>query len=436
MNNVCPNCGANLDLNPGGICEECGLDLSTGRKFALNINPLSVKLPYGSSIVEERGDLLVTLTGRGHIHSRWFFIPVVIAIYCIIYGLNLQGSQAASLQFVLAFIVFLCVAIPAGYWYYQRLYRQAVMKISDSALEISDTGRPSFYISASEIIQLYCREEKKILKDYRDKWGKEHFYTLHTFSLIACLKNGSRKELLQDIESAVAAQFLEEKIEEKLRILDRPVDGEYDIAKKIEMMNKKTPPPSGGFNMPEVPDVTELPGFLTVASTYDSFTVKRKWFNWDEFTAGKSEAIYMWGLPAILSFIFLISGFLALTTDGGHKLGSGYTGLMILSGMVLLIIGYIAAAALINHTTVEISDKYLKVSHGPIYLPLGFTIDRHSIQDLYIDERALGKERIPKYDIAVALNGRTKATLIKSAGNLKQAQMLIYKLKNYLNIYS
>ena len=56
------------------------------------------------------------------------------------------------------------------------------------------------------------------------------------------MRTGPDKEILSDINSPIIAQYIEEKIEQKLRILDCPINGEFDVLAKRSAMY--LPPPS------------------------------------------------------------------------------------------------------------------------------------------------------------------------------------------------
>ena len=104
------------------------------------------------------------------------------------------------------------------------LVNRTVVEVTKEHVSISHGPLPGLLrrriVNAREIAQVYCEEHS---------WRMKIGVTDYDYELKVILVDGRRVSLLPDIPNAQQAAFLEQEIERRLGIIDRPVSSEYSV---------------------------------------------------------------------------------------------------------------------------------------------------------------------------------------------------------------
>lgn len=415
---ICPYCNSNIEDSMTSLCPECGLDFKTGRKFVANINPLGVKLPFWSSITQEDNAIVIKMK-NSNTSNYIIFAPLTIFFILSFFGVfsNLDGITYFGIMLTFIFI---------GLGIYLFLdNRVSTVKIDDRQVYVKTVDGQENLLSSSSITQIYCELVQTLqehIRIYRRHYGffylleslldiakdKERKYSVHySFSIIAKLENGSEAVILDNIKSALTAQFIEEKIEEKLGIINLPLPNEYEsIAKrtiaemKFKQYNELETNPIGGV------DWSDLNGHLTI---------KRKWH------APKNLTLMIVLNALTLIFLFNMNLYSSLPLPEAFSCA--------IAIMLQVCVNIYAITLFSKNTTkINVDNMGIDVTVYPIFYPGNFRIEKHQIEDLYVTD-TLMKNNMPEYNIVVKLSSGNKYRLMSDIKQLSEAQLLVYKIK-------
>jgi hypothetical protein len=256
---ACERCGApipaadvNLDARLAK-CRACNavFDFTTQLRKASAEAPLAavpdaslqrrrppVPMPEGITIVEDEGGdpspgdyrEAPARPGRLVISRSWFNNQLFFMLFfCIAwdaflvfwYSTATRGPSSFSIIAIVFPIAHVAVGVGLTYRTLAGFLNKTWITVTPEALTIRHKPLPwrgNRTIPASELEQLYCEESVS-----NDKDGSSS----RTYKLSAWLKDGRKLELLASLPSPDQALFLEQRIEDRLGIVDAPVGGEY-----------------------------------------------------------------------------------------------------------------------------------------------------------------------------------------------------------------
>ena len=223
----CPSCGRRImaeDINiHDGIakCRECNevfefaniLETTSTRDESYH-KPLVDK---PEKIKVERSGMVLTITRRWF---AWSILPLLF--FCVawdsflVFWYHIALTQNAPLIMIVFPIAHVAVGVGLTYTVLASFLNSTLIRIDHREIVIQHGPLPwpgNRVIAINDVEQLFC-QEKKSSKG------------ISQYSLCAILKGGKRKELLPGLETPQQARFIEQQIEDFLRIKDRPVIGE------------------------------------------------------------------------------------------------------------------------------------------------------------------------------------------------------------------
>jgi len=228
MKLVCPSCHSEIaagDINVQSAmakCARCGevfnfaselgaIDTAWGGKAP-------VDMPKGFSLTHSMSDLVIT--------RNWFSASAfVLLFFCCFwdgflifwYSIGLRG-HAPAIMFIFP-LLHVAVGVGLTYTMLAKFLNHTVFTISDYAVSVQHGPLPwggNKTIPAQEIDQLFCDE----------KISNTRNGTSVTYNVQVILKGGERLTLVSGLEQPNHAAFVEQQIESRLSIKDRPVAGE------------------------------------------------------------------------------------------------------------------------------------------------------------------------------------------------------------------
>lgn len=421
---ACPNCGHEV-MDSDQVCQNCGLDMKTGRKFILNTNPLGFKAPPGSSIKKEGDDLVIRITNGKGINKE-YMVVAMIAVMTL--GLIVNYVALSAALALLTFLTMLAVdAI--------MQMRKTEIRATETAVTVVTPNGEQSMINSAEIRQVYCKVRKEIVKEsdtYRyygrsstsrylrrsmaipvsGYSGRETVTRYqYVFSVIAVLSKGGNKTIIDNLKSGLLAQFIEEKLEERYGIMDVAISDEFEAARKANAMRSYLPSTTSEGNITAEMDLTEL----VTRRTQSGFETLQKW--------SKIHKIdYANPVTAVLMVILILG---LIEENNAIKFS--------IIAVVAAFAAYLLAAYFKNSTRVEVSEKGIKASCFPVPFPMVFSIDRNAITEVYVDEKLIDGS-MPQYNVkALTANGRS-STILYGLKRLETAQDMAYFTKHTLKI--
>lgn len=219
----CRNCGA--AISPKDISYEIGAarcghcrSLYTIPSTGRSIPRPQVSLPPGFT-VETVGNVL-SITRRWFRPSAWML--VFFALFWNGFMVVWHGIALTTGTWIMSLFGLLHTGV--GLWliyYVAALFaNRTVIRASPALLEVAHGPVPwrgNLRMEATGIGQLYCTEKIR-----RSKNGTRTGYRVE-----AILPDNRRKVLVEGLDDADHALFIEQQIERHLRIADRPVEGEH-----------------------------------------------------------------------------------------------------------------------------------------------------------------------------------------------------------------
>lgn len=220
----CPSCQTptpadDVNLDTGlAKCRAChavfrfGEDVPSVRERPVVMQPRSVE------VLREGGALVFT--------HRWFTLAALfLTVFTLFWDGFLVFWYAIALQpgtpLMMKVFPLIHVAAGLGITYYTLCcyVNRTTLTLDRGHLSVRHGPLPwpgNVDMGTSEIRQLYCEE-----KINRGKNGVTFTYTLH-----ALLRNGTRKKLLSGIDSPEVPLFMEQQLEQWMKLRDEPVRGE------------------------------------------------------------------------------------------------------------------------------------------------------------------------------------------------------------------
>lgn len=222
---TCPSCGAKTvsTTEMGRFhCEYCGNDhLLKGQiqPVERTAAPIRPKIPIPECVrIEKDGKSAV-------IYQRWFtpkYIPMAFfcvawdGFLCFWYSMAIGGN--APWIFIVFPIAHLAIGIGMTYSTLAGFFNRTCLELTRDELAVWFEPLPWLgekKIKTSEIQQLFCRET--VHQGKRTQTSQYHLY--------AVTRAGHQAKLLSNIESPDVALYLEQQLEDWLRIEDQPVVG-------------------------------------------------------------------------------------------------------------------------------------------------------------------------------------------------------------------
>jgi hypothetical protein len=181
-----------------------------------------IYIPDGIEVNEQRGELTITY--------KWFkLIAIFLAFFsafwlgglAVIYAMlfNEEFQQVALIAGVFT-LGHLAVGIGLGYYSLCLFLNKTVITVDRLNLHIYHKPLPWFgqlTIDWREIKQIFVKETMRSNKGQYS----------YSYALQALTKSGRKMTLMKDIDRSEVAQYLEEKLEQYLKIEDQPVNGEF-----------------------------------------------------------------------------------------------------------------------------------------------------------------------------------------------------------------
>jgi hypothetical protein len=225
----CPSCGAKIRaVDESGLfhCEHCGNEHRLQMNF-IPVEParspkLRPRMPIPHSIKIEKDGL----TSR--IVQRWFswkYLPMAFFAFAwdsfLIFWYITAIASGAPVIFIIFPVAHLAVGIWITYTTLAGFFNHTTVELSQGKLSVWFDPLPwpgEKSLRANDIKQLFCKEVIK-----RSGEGS----TTTSYHLYALDRQDHQIKLLTNLETPEVVQFLEQQLEEWLRIRNEPVEGEY-----------------------------------------------------------------------------------------------------------------------------------------------------------------------------------------------------------------
>lgn len=402
----CPYCKTEVNDYEIPFCPACGLDFITRNKFILNITP-SGMLPKGLSVKNKKNKLTITLKNPLISFSAWFFICIVCIAYYFghldnSFFLNDKEPLAGMITFLPALSAITALSLYLLLQTYDTLKIDQRQPVSQMFLKKAKT------IESCSIRQIYYERYQKIVRRFGRESGKDEFD--YYYSLLALLKTGDSILIMNKIRSPLTAQFIAEKAEEKLGIINFPLPNEYESIVTCQIDNMKITQ-SNESKTALVTVWKELNGNLII---------NKKWH------APKNL------IPMIALNIAIVISLAIITFCSSPAIPKILSFVIALTIMLVINI-YVITLFRQNTTKINIDNTGIDVTVYPIFYPGNVSIDNHKIQNLYVTDTLLQKNT-PNYNIIAKLFNGNKYRLISDMQRLDEAQLLVYNIKAILGM--
>jgi hypothetical protein len=237
MQLFCQSCGRQIpaeDINIDRAIAKCGgchavfgfADRIAGKVllpgYAGQREREPVPMPKGLSVDDWGPELTII--------RRWFtWAAIFMVIFCVVWdgflvAWYVVGMAAGAPLIMLLFpILHVAAGVFITYLTISLFVNRTVIRVAGGELTIRHGPLPWFgnhTLFGGDLEQLYCEE-----KMHRGKNS-----TSTTYSVGAILRGGEKKELLSGLETPDQALYIEQQLERKLGIEDRPVSGELSRA--------------------------------------------------------------------------------------------------------------------------------------------------------------------------------------------------------------
>lgn len=242
VSTVCPSCQAPLppaDVDQSLMvarCAACGgvFDCSAeaGAALVQRRRP-PVPLPPGFTVTEApraptetgyreaapRGGPPVTIVRRWYAQVAWFMALFLVLWFSILSRVVL-GDSTTPLPFRLFPLLHVAAGLFVGYWTLALFFNRSTVRITDDELSVTHAPLPwpgNLRIRSAELTQIFTQ-----LRVTQGKNGE-----IRTYDVVAIMNGGERRVLVKGLAEPDQALFLEQRIEERLGIVDVAVMGEY-----------------------------------------------------------------------------------------------------------------------------------------------------------------------------------------------------------------
>jgi len=228
MQLTCTKCGAAIapaDINLQAAiakCSQCGEVFGFAAQVPGALTTPATKppvsMPKGFALAQQLNDLVIT---------RHWFSPSHIALlfFCLFWDGFLVVWYTIAFTVHGPLIMFLFPLIHAAVGIFIT-YTMIAGFVNNTDFVINDrqitvTHYPMWWpgnitIPAEQIDQLFCEE---VVSSNRNS-------TTYTYTVKVCLKGGDRLTLVKGLEQPNHAEYIEQQVEQRLRITDRPEPGE------------------------------------------------------------------------------------------------------------------------------------------------------------------------------------------------------------------
>jgi hypothetical protein len=230
MKLYCPKCAAEIpavNMNISRLVAKCG-QCDSVFSFAGEFGPNHAQTLDAPQPAKVR---VVSLGSTFTLQWRWFswmlIWPTIFAMFWNGIMLFFVGSIFSNTEDPAALFPFLCfphvwVGLAIAYYVLTGYLNKTLVTLDYDQLTIRHGPMPWWgkkNVATASIVQLYAKENNSRFH-FRNPWTGN--YELH-----AILKKGGHIKLLSGLDSSEHALFVERVIENRLRIEDTPVRGEY-----------------------------------------------------------------------------------------------------------------------------------------------------------------------------------------------------------------
>lgn len=226
---TCKACGAaigaeNVDLvHDIATCPYCGAvtRLEEIRKPTQDVAPAvrpRVELPPRFTVDDSFGGLTI--------RWRWFSPAILfLAFFAVVWDsflvfwYSMAFGIGAPWIFVVFPIVHLAVGVGLTYLVVACFFNSTTIAVADGRLSVRNGPLPwpgGAEFETADFDQIYCEEK------VRRNDGTDH----RSYAVYALTRGGTKRKLLDGLTDADQAVFVEQRLEDFLKIKDRPVDGE------------------------------------------------------------------------------------------------------------------------------------------------------------------------------------------------------------------
>lgn len=223
----CPYCGSDIpaaDVNLDNMVAKCAscsavfrFDEQLGEAVAAPRNQLDVPMPKGFAVENQGYELSIV---RRWLSAKYFFLIFFCLFWdgflLVWYGIAIAGRiwiMALFATFHAAIGLFLTYYTLAGF------LNRTIVRVSPSLLAVNHGPLPWWgnkQLDTGGIAQVYCKEHIR----------RSRGTTSASFSVHAALHAGGEAKLVDDLDNADQALYLEQEVERFLGIKDVPVRGE------------------------------------------------------------------------------------------------------------------------------------------------------------------------------------------------------------------
>jgi len=213
----CPSCGAGIPDN-ALRCEFCNRPVEQP-----DASPRG-GVPRPSKFHTEDDGVALRIWWRWFHPAVFFLLPFAIAWNAFLvgwYGMATGDMGGAPFLFRFVFLVFplahVAVGVGLAYVVLTMLFNRSHVVVDRGTLTVTHGPLPwpGATLNSDDVEQIYC-----------NRVGGKNSDSSPTFSVQARLKDGSVKTLLSNVQASEEALYLEQAIEQHLRIRDLPVAGE------------------------------------------------------------------------------------------------------------------------------------------------------------------------------------------------------------------
>lgn len=227
---VCPTCGGKTSLEEGtplATCMYCGNQLilrpAAGERLPSSPPPAAV----GRGDAPMPANVLLDTAGEGMTITRRWFSPrhIFLGVFSLfwmgflVFWYGMAFSVGAPLIAILFPLLHLAVGVYLGYSALAGFINTSVIKVTHNQFSVTHGPLPwpgNLNLAAGELEQLYTTEVTR-----RTKNG-----TSTSYSLCAVMRGGRKIDLLKQVDTPDTCFFIEQQVEQYLRIDDRAVAGE------------------------------------------------------------------------------------------------------------------------------------------------------------------------------------------------------------------
>lgn len=226
MKITCDRCQAeireeHIDLEKGTAkCTSCNniFDCRSQLEKDIDHRRETIELPKSIRLTQEKERLTIV---RHWLSAQLFYIAPLTLVWDAAFFIWYQnGMISTKTPLALAYVIFhILVALALTYYCVAGFVNRTIISVSSGMLHAIDTPLTflrNIDIVVDELDQLYAKEKK-----HRGKKLTWSSYEVH-----AILKTNKTVRLVAGLNTVEQALFIEQVLEDYLRIKDRPVDGE------------------------------------------------------------------------------------------------------------------------------------------------------------------------------------------------------------------